>query len=89
MENFKNQHFKPETNPLEEQLMERIANERKKKWQKTIEGIDMKQNNSKAWRLIRKLNSEKQSEHQYTNTTADEAAHQILINGKVKRLKVK
>ena len=49
MENFKNQHFKPETNPLEEQLMERIANERKKKWQKTIEGIDMKQNNSKTW----------------------------------------
>jgi len=49
----------------------------------------MKQNSSKAWRLIRKLNCEKRSEHQYTNITVDEIAHQVLINGKAKRLKGK
>lgn len=88
-ESFKNQPFEPETNALEEKLMENIANERKKEWQKTLEGIDMKQNSSKAWGLIRKLNGEKRSEHQYTNITAAEVAQQILLNGKIKRLKGK
>lgn len=56
-ESFKNQPFEPEIDALEE-LMEDISNESKKKLQKTSEELDMKQNNSKAWRLIRKLNCE-------------------------------
>lgn len=88
-ESFKNHPFELETEVLGEELMEDIANERKKEWQKTMEGMDMKQNSSKAWRLIRKLNCEKRSKYQYTNITADEVAHQILINGKAKRLKGK
>jgi len=84
-ESFKNQPFEPETDALGEELMEDIPNERKKEWQKTLVEIDMKQNSSKAWRLIRKLNCEKRTEHQYTNITANEVAHKIVKSRKAKR----
>lgn len=68
--------------------MKDISNERKKKWQKTLEEIDMKQNSSNAWRLIRKLNCEKRTEHKYTNITANEIAHQIFVSGKLRGVMV-
>jgi hypothetical protein len=45
----------------------------------------MAQNSNKAWHLLKKLNSEKNNGFVYTNVTANEVAHQLLLNGKTKR----
>lgn len=39
--------------------MKDISEAKREKWKNIVEGIDMKNNSYKAWRLLRKLNSEK------------------------------
>lgn len=63
-EKFRNQPYELENNALGAEFLEDIANERKKEWQNTLEQICMKQNISKAWRYIRKLNCDKRLNYQ-------------------------
>uniref|UniRef100_H3B2D4 Endonuclease/exonuclease/phosphatase domain-containing protein n=1 Tax=Latimeria chalumnae TaxID=7897 RepID=H3B2D4_LATCH len=59
----------------EDTIMAGTALKRRRKWKELIEGIDMIHSSRKAWLTIRKLKKK-------SNITANQVAHQLLLNGK-------
>lgn len=64
--------------------MEDILEAKRDEWKNVVEGIDMKNNSYKAWRLLRKLNSEKVKQQEYINVKPNEIARQLILNGRTK-----
>eukprot|EP00057_Strongylocentrotus_purpuratus_P005102 XP_003730216.1 PREDICTED: RNA-directed DNA polymerase from mobile element jockey-like [Strongylocentrotus purpuratus] len=74
--------FSEETLSAGELLMAAISEERRKSWQDLIEGIDMTHNSKRAWSTIKKISNDPKKSTPHSNVTADQVAHQLLLNGK-------
>ena len=74
--------FSDDTLDAREMLMAAIAEERRISWQELIEGMDMTHNSKKAWSTIKKINNDPKQASLHSNVTANQVAHQLLLNGK-------
>ena len=82
---YKENPFAEDTITAGEQLMASMTQERQRKWLDTIESTDMSRNSKKAWNLIRKLNNDPAiPKYQHYPVTANQVAHQLLVNGQTK-----
>ena len=63
--------------------MRTISEERRKAWQTLIESTDLTHNRKKAWSTIYKLCDDPWKPKQHCVTTANQVAHQLLLNGRV------
>ena len=59
-----------------------MAEDRRKSWQDLIESVDMIHNSKRAWSTIKKINNDPKKATLHSNVTADQVAHQLLLNGK-------
>jgi len=51
-------------------------------WHNLVETLDMRKRSRKAWNLIRKLGNDHTTSKLHTNVTANQVAHQLVLNGK-------
>ena len=82
---FESAPFDEATTAAGERLMETIGEHQRQSWQNLIESTDMTNNSKKAWSLIRKLGNDPKEAEQHYNTTANQVAHQLLLNGKTSK----
>lgn len=81
-ESYERDPFSNETVESGNLLLEELSHARQKKWMETVEKLDMTHSSKIAWNMIKKLNSDPIQPKQASNVTADQIAHQLLINGK-------
>ena len=74
--------FSEDTMNAGETLMAAISEDRRKSWQDLIESVDMTHNSKRAWSTIKKINNDPKKATLHSNVTADQVAHQLLLNGK-------
>ena len=79
---FENDQFNSETTETGNRLSNEIAEAPQKKWQTLIESTDFTHRCRKAWKTINKLSKDYAQPQQQCNVTADQVAHQLLLNGK-------
>ena len=74
--------FSDEIIQLGEDLILLLASERSERWKELITSTDMTHNSKKAWKIIKKLNSEKCTQARVAAVTPNQVANQLLQNGK-------
>ena len=79
---FENDPFNSETTETGYILSDEIAEAQHKKWQTLIESTDFTHSSRKAWKTINKLSKDYAQPQQQCKVTADQVAHQPLLNGK-------
>ena len=77
---FANDPFNSET--TSNRLSDEIAEAQQKKWQPLIQSTDFTHSSRKAWKTINKLSKDYAQLQQQCRVTADQLAHQLLLNGK-------
>ncbi|KAI5732047.1 hypothetical protein M8J77_020382 [Diaphorina citri] len=75
--------FSDETIELGEELLLTVNQNHQDKWIKLVEGLDMKLNSRRAWKLLGNLSGDStKQQHHIINVTANQVASQLLQNGK-------
>ena len=59
-----------------------MTEEKRKIWEEVITSTNMTHNNRKAWKTINKLSNDPTSSHPPCLVTANQVAHQLLVNGR-------
>ena len=81
-ERFENDPFAPATAEAGEIVMAAISKEKRKMWQEMIESTDLTHSSRKAWNTIKRLSVDNTKAEYHSNVTANQIAHQLLLNGK-------
>ena len=79
---FENDPFNSETTETGNRLSDEISEVLQKKWQTLNESTDFTHSSRKAWKTINKLSKDYKQLQQQCKVTADQMAHQLLLNGK-------
>ena len=79
---FEADPFSKETSTKGEKVMEHISKERQKTWHSLTESTDMSRNSKKAWSTIGKIRGAPTAAPCQPSITANQVAHQLLLNGK-------
>ena len=66
-------------------LMTSLKEGRCKRWSEEMAALDFTHSSRRAWSLLRKLGGATHSKRQQPKVTANEVAHQLLLNGSVKK----
>lgn len=77
--------FSVETSEKGERLMEIIAETKRTLWHSLLNKMDMKHRSKKTWVLIKRLDGDPTKSHNTRTVTANEVAHQLLLNGKTNK----
>ena len=70
---------------LGDALLDEISESQRSKWQDMIESTDVIHSSLKAWKTIKKLTKDYAAPQQQYRVTADQVAHQLIVNGKGKK----
>ncbi|KAG7310409.1 hypothetical protein JYU34_003184 [Plutella xylostella] len=79
---YESDPFSQMTIDLGNDLLLAIAENNQQKWCKMLETVDMTHNSKKAWKFIKRLDSDPTVANLHSNVTANQIAHQLLLNGK-------
>ena len=82
-EKYEDDPFEDNTITLREELMSTISEERRKAWQTVVESTAKTQHIQTAWSTIRNICDDKCEPKQHCNTTANQVAYQLILNGRV------
>ena len=63
-------------------LLDRMSEEKRRRWEEVITATDMTANSRKAWTTIRKLSNDPTSSNPPCLVTANQVATQLLVNGR-------
>ncbi len=63
-------------------LVDNMTAEKKKRWEEVITSTDLTHNSRKAWKTIKKLSNDPTSSNPPCLVTANQVAHQLLVNGR-------
>ena len=74
--------FSEETINCGTTLMIALSESRQKKWIETLEKMDMTHSSKIAWNLIKKISGDPKQNQEPAGVTANQVAHQLLLNGK-------
>ena len=63
-------------------LLDKMTEEKRKIWEEIITSTNMTHNSRKAWKTINKLSNDPTSSNPPCIVTANQVAHQLLVNGR-------
>ena len=81
--------FAEDTLQTEELITEALAQDKRSRWGKLLEDLDMKQNSRRAWKLVKNLCGDPTKAETMPPVTPDQVATQLLLNGKTNTKKSK
>lgn len=79
---FEENPFSESTVEAGNRLISAIRETKRDHWIKTVEDLDLRRDSHKAWRLLRRLSNDPTKTSVHYNVTANQIAHQLLMNGK-------
>ena len=85
---FAEDPFNEDTVRVGDALLDEISEAQRSKWKEMIESTDFTHSSRKAWKTINKLTKDYTEPQQQCKVTADQVAHQLLLNGKGNKLHV-
>lgn len=85
-EMFEANLFEEETIEEGDKLLKLLSNEKRKKWCDLLAELDMKRSSKKVWDLIKRLNNDPTQKSSIPTVTPNQIAHNLLMNGKPRRI---
>ena len=85
---FAEDPFNEDTVRVGDALLDEISEAQRSKWKEMIESTDFTHGSRKTWKTINKLTKDYTEPQQQCKVTADQVAHQLLLNGKGNKLHV-
>ena len=85
---FAEDPFNEHTVRVGDALLDEISEAQRSKWKEMIESTDFTHSSRKAWKTINKLTKDYTEPQQQCKVTADQVAHQLLLNDKGNKLHV-
>ena len=77
---FAEDPFNEDTVRFGDALLDEISEAQRSKWKEMIESTDFIHSSRKAWKTINKLTKDYTEPQQQCKVTADQVAHQLLLN---------
>ena len=85
---FAEDPFNEGTARVGDALLDEISEAHRSKWKEMIESTDFTHSNRKVWKTINKLTKDYIEPQQQCKVTANQVAHQLLLNDKGNKLHV-